>query len=187
MYNETRKFLSHVVRQKAIWTDGELWTSVAVATAFGFWMHHDPSVMTGISQQLGDILTVSGIVFGFIMTTLALYADVSTGWSREKRVQRVVGKIFDWQVLSVATLMAQMGYLIVLRLVDGRVNFGLNCRPLWYAILVFLTVYAALQIWNHTLIAWWAFRDPTKLEPKPEKKQETPIVQVPPEEQYVDR
>jgi hypothetical protein len=168
MYKETGQFLLHIVRQRSIFKDGELYTSLAVGILFGCWMHHDPSVITGISQQLSDILTVSSIVFGFIMTTLALYAEVTNGWSRDKKVQRVTGKIIDWQVWTIASLMAQIGFLIILRLVDGRINLGLNCRPVWYAILVFLSVYAALQIWNQTLIAWWAFMDPSKLEKKPE-------------------
>ena len=179
MYKETGKFLLHIVHQKAIWKDGELWTSLVVSLGMGVWMYLNPDVVVGISQQLGDILTVSSIVFGFIMTTLALYAELSSGWSREPGVLRVVGKIFDWQVWSVLCLIVQMAYLVALRLCDGRVNFVPHTRPVWYAILVFLTVYAGLQIWNHTLIAWWAFRDPSKLEKKEDRQDH-------PHEEYAD-
>jgi vacuolar-type H+-ATPase subunit I/STV1 len=168
MYKETRIFLWQILRQKAIWKDGELWTSLVVAAAACWWFHRSPDAIDGLKQQLSDILTISSIVFGFVMTTLALFAEVTTGWSKEPKVKRVVGKIFDWQTWSVLCLMLQMAYIVAIRLADGRINLGLNCRPLWFAMLVFATIYAGCQVWNHTLTIWWAFRDPSKLEP-PEK------------------
>jgi hypothetical protein len=172
MYKETGKFLLHISRQKAVWKDGELWTSAAISFGMGYWVHRDPTVADGIKDQLGDILTISSIIFGFVITTLALYAEVTSGWSKEQKVRRVIGKIVDWQVWSVLCLMVQIGYIIALRLVDGRINLGLHCRPLWFGILTFLTAYAGFQIWNHTLVVWWAFRDPSKLETKQESPKE---------------
>ncbi|MDP9175472.1 MAG: hypothetical protein M3O30_16645 [Planctomycetota bacterium] len=165
MYKESGKFLLHIARQKAIWKDGELWTSLAISVGAWWWMDRNNSIIAGIREQFGDILTVSSILVGFVMTTLVFYGEVASGWSKKKKVRNVANKIVDWQVWSVLCLLAQLAYTIFLHIVDGRVNLNLGWRPLWFAILVFLTVYSALQILNHVLIIWWAFRNSSRLEP----------------------
>jgi len=168
MYKEAATFLKHIARQKPIWKDGELGTAFVISVAFGFIMHQCPALIDGIKEQFSDILTVSSIVFGFLMTTLVFYVEMATGWSKDAKVRQVANKIVDWQVWSILCLLAQLAYAMALHAVDGRVNFGLNGRAIWFAILVFLTAYPGFQLINHTLIIWWTHRNVAKLERKPE-------------------
>jgi hypothetical protein len=164
MYKELSIFAWRIARQRTIWTDGELATSVILGVGVGFWMKRDPTLIEGVRAHFSDILTISSIVFGFVMTTLVFYVDVARGWKRTKRVRNAAGKIIDWQVWSIVCLIAQIVFTIALRAVDGRVHLGWGSRPIWYGILVFLSAYCGLQLLNHTMVIWWTFQNSTRLE-----------------------
>lgn len=164
MYKELGTFVSHIVRQKAIWKDGELWTAVVGGFAGGVVFYSSPAVMDSIKGHFSDSLTITSIVFGFVLSTLTFYISAASNWKQEDRVAKVAQKLVDWHVWTVLCMLLLIGYTVALWAVDRMDTQVLGLRGLTYAVLVFINLYVACQILNHTLTLWWVYNKRSTLE-----------------------
>lgn len=169
MYKELATFALHVARQKQIWKDGELWTAVFISAATAVWFNADPVVMTKLRHHFGDILTVTSIIFGFVLTALTFYIDSAGSWSRDAKVRSVGQKLVDWHTWSILCILALLGYVIALWAVSDIIESQI-VSVIAYSFLVFLALYSGFQIVNHTLTIWWVFQARDKLEGKSSPK-----------------
>lgn len=158
MYSEINEFLSSVFHDRAYLKDGELWTALGLGLGTGLWCYLDSSAITGIRAHFGDLLSVTSIIFGFVLTTLFFYVQAAGSWADEPRVKKVAERLVDWHVWTIFCLLFQVGYILILW------SFGKsNVMPHWllsilYGFLAFLVSYSGFQILNHTLTVRWAFR-----------------------------
>ena len=166
MYKELGSFLWCVLRQKSMWKDGELWTAAAGGIASWFWFRHDPSPMDGMREHFADLLTITSIVFGFVMTTLVFYVQAASTWSKDSKVKTVATRIIDWHVWTILCMLAQIALTVALMAARSFPKLGPKLLTAGYSLLIFLTLYCAFQIVNHTLTIWWAFRRSSNFEGK---------------------
>jgi len=163
MYYELRKFGRHVLFQKSIWKDGELWTAVAGGVAAFFWFGDDPAMIEKVRQHFGDLLSATSIVFGFALAALLFYIQAAAAWAKDAKVASVADKIVDWHVWTIVCMLFLIGYLLGLWFfgvyLDNRSNLAYGL----YAFLLFQLLYCGLQILNHTLTVWWSFRERGRL------------------------
>lgn len=158
MYHELGEFVSKVVRDRFIWKDGEFWTALVIGTGVGVWCHCDDAAIIGIRTHFGDLLSVTSIVFGFVLTTLFFYVQAAGSWADDAKVRRVAQRLVDWHVWTIFSLLVSIGYILVLWCFVKP-----DWWPKWvlvvsYGILGFLVSYSGFQIVNHTLTVRWAFR-----------------------------
>jgi hypothetical protein len=158
LYRELAIFTRQVAFQKSIWKDGDLWTSVVAAAAMFFWMRSDVSVMNALRDHFSDALTFSSIILGFALTTLVFYLPLVSEWRKTPAVQRAAERIIDWHVWTVLWVFLQIVLTVLVALTDGRVHPGIGARPFAYAAVVFTSIYASLQLVNHSLTIWWVFK-----------------------------
>ena len=114
MYQELARFLGHITRQTSLWKDGELWTAVIGGIVCGLWFYFEPSLISRVRQNFGQLLSAAQIAFGFILAVLALYIQAIAAWSDEPEVRRVARKIIDWHVWTILCFLILIGYLGVL-------------------------------------------------------------------------
>ncbi len=158
MYYEIREFISKAVQDRVLWKDGEFWTALAVGAGIGVWCHFDADMITGIRSHFGDLLNVTGIVFGFVLTTLFFYVQAAGSWADDPKVKRVAERLVDWHVWTIFSLLMLIAYILFLW-VFAKPGSWPNCLLcVCYGILGFLVSYAGFQIVNHTLTVRWAFR-----------------------------
>jgi hypothetical protein len=166
MYKELLSFTRDVLRTRAIWRDGELWTAALGGLVAGAWLAWNPAVVAAVREHFGDILTVASIIFGFVMTTLVFYVQAASSWSKDERVRNVALKLIDWHVWTVVCLLALIGYIVFL----WACGMSLPQGPWWigveYGLLTFLCLYCGFQILNHALTVRWTFRRSQDLEGK---------------------
>jgi hypothetical protein len=163
MYRELGGFVGRVLAQKAVWKDGELWTSVAGAVAAYFWFRHDPCMIGRVRGHFDDLLSATSIVFGFALAALLFYIQAAAAWSRDERVAKVADKIVDWHVWTIVCLLFLLGYLVGLWSMGVYLDNGSALAFGLYALLTFQLLYCGLQILNHTLTVWWSFRSRAQL------------------------
>ena len=171
MYREIGEFVRNVGGDKRLWKDGEFWTAVILGIGAGVWFHRDATVIVDIRSHFGDLLSVTSIVFGFILTTLFFYIQAAGTWSSEPRVKAVAESLVDHHVWTVVSHLVLIGYILFLW-VFGRPTWWSPCElALSYGVLVFLVAYCGFQILNHILTVRWSFLRRQKLlapnEPKP--------------------
>lgn len=158
MYYEFGVFVRHVLFQKSIWKDGELWTAVAGGVAAYFWFRHDPAMIEKVRQHFGDLLSATSIVFGFALAALLFYIQAAAAWAKDAKVAHVADRIVDWHVWTIICMLFLLCYLLGLWsfgvYLDNRSNLAYGL----YALLGFQLLYCGLQILNHTLTVWWSFR-----------------------------
>ena len=164
MYRETRVFVWHIIRQKAIWKDGELWTAVLLSIASAFWVYHHNSVVARVRSHFGDLLTVASIIFGFVLSTMVFYVQAAAAWSREEGVQKVADKLLDWHVWTIFSLLSLIGYVIVLWALGPVIGKQPFLLAVEYGLLSFSVLYCGFQILNHTLTLWWVFHKRSRFE-----------------------
>lgn len=166
MYHELGVFIRNVLFRKSIWTDGELWTSVAGGIASWFWFCYDPTMIGKIREHLGDLLSVTSIVFGFALAALLFYIQAAAAWAKDAKVAGVAEMIVDWHVWTIICMLFLIGYMLGLWslgvYLDNQSRFAIGL----YAFLVFLLLYCGMQILNHTLTIWWSFRTRDRIYPK---------------------
>lgn len=163
MYRELAYFGRHLLCQKSIWKDGELWTAVAGGVASYFWYQHDPGVLVHIRDHFGDLLSATSIVFGFALAALLFYIQAAAAWAKDEKVERVAEKIVDWHVWTILCMLGLIAYLLALWSVTIYLDHTSAAAFGLYAFLTFLLLYCGLQILNHTLTIWWSFRNRKKL------------------------
>jgi hypothetical protein len=166
MYHELGVFMRRVLFRKSIWTDGDLWTAVAGGIAAWFWFRHDPVVIGKMREHFGDLLSATSIVFGFALAALLFYIQAAAAWAKDTKVDRVADMIIDWHVWTIVCLLFLIGYMLGLWSLGIYLNNQLRLASGLYAFLVFQIIYCGLQILNHTLTVWWAFRTRDRINPK---------------------
>lgn len=158
MYYELSMFMRRVLFRKSIWIDGEIWTALIGGTAAWFWFNHDPVMISRIRGHFDDLLSVTGIIFGFALAALLFYIQAAAAWAKDTRVSKVAEMIIDWHVWTVMCLLFLIAYVLGLWALgiylDNSSRFAIGL----YSFLVFQILYCGLQILNHTLTVWWAFR-----------------------------
>lgn len=158
MYCELYIFVRKAAKNKNLWKDGDLWTSVVITGLVYAWMRVDPSIVDGLRSHFSDVLTFSSIIMGFVLTTLIFYLPIVSEWRSTPAIQRAAESIIDWHVWTVLWVFMQIVITIVVVAADGRVPLGIGARPIAYAMVVFASVYAGLQLLNHALTVWWVFQ-----------------------------
>jgi len=166
LYSEFSHFCRRVVSQKAVWTDGELWTAIGGATISYGWFVYDPSVIYRIRMHFEDLLNATSIVFGFGLAALLFYIQAAAEWSKNKNVARVAESIVDWHVWTIICLLILIGYILGLWSLGIYLRNESKITVSLYALLVFQLLYCGFQILNHTLTVWWSFRNRDKLQGK---------------------
>src|SRR5437867_3094536 len=149
MYKELGVFIRHIACRKAIWKDGELWTAAIGAVVAGFWFYYQPQVIVRIRSHFGDLMSVTSIIFGFVLTALIFYIQASGSWSADERVQRVAHSLVNWHVWTILCLLSLIGYVLFLWAVGPYLTQGPVSGAIQYAALAFLILYIGFQILNH--------------------------------------
>lgn len=167
MYEELDEFLLHMARQRAIWRDGELWTSLVLGSLAGSWFYLYPEAVVDFRGRLGELLTVASIIFGFVLTTLVFYIQAADAWSRDKRVGRVADKLVDWHVWTIFCLLGLIGSIVLVWICEDFLVATSLRAAVSHGLLVFLAIYCCLQILNHVLTVRWVFRNRCKLKDGP--------------------
>lgn len=163
MYRELNQFVKHMVRQPAVYRDGELWTAFVVGVAAVAFLDWRPDYITAIKKHFPEFLTVTSIIFGFVLATLTSYLSVTTSWSDEKKVRAVAEKLIDWHVWTLLWVLALLGYTVALWSFDLQLPVTGWAKPICYGLLVFLGTYVACQIINHALTLRWVSRQALRL------------------------
>lgn len=163
MYHELGVFMRRMLFRKSIWTDGELWTAVAGGVAAWFWFRNDPYIIGKIREHFGDLLSVTSIVFGFVLAALLFYIQSTAAWTKDRKVARVADMIVDWHVWTIVCMLFMIGYMLSLWSLGVYLDNKSNLAFGFYAFLVFQLFYCGLQILNHTLTVWWSFLNRAKL------------------------
>ncbi len=158
MYHEVGEFISKVVRDRVLWKDGEFWTALAIGAGVGLWCRCDATAIPGIRSHFGDLLSVTSIVFGFVLTTLFFYVQAAGSWADDPKVKRVAERLVDWHVWTIFSLLLLVGYILVLWSFAKPGSWPNVVLEVCYGILGFLVSYSGFQIVNHTLTVRWAFR-----------------------------
>ena len=188
MYRELFEFLGATAFQKAIWKDGEIWTSGIVGILGGVWIYNDVAVAEFIRTNFANILTVASIIFGFVMSTLVFYLQAALTWSKEARVQRVADKLIDWHIWTVLWLVFLIAYTIALWVFDHFVKMNAAFLGITFGFHVFVATYSGTQILNHVLTIRWVFRKRAQLVDRPLQPAPNlpPAQDVPPVPEGVD-
>ena len=163
MYKELSTFLNQIVRKRAIWKDGELWTALIVAVSAYIWMVFDSTVVGKIRLHFGELLSVTSIVFGFALAALLFYIQAAGAWVSDGNVVRIAKKIVDWHVWTLVCLLSLIAYIICLWALGTYIDNNSQLTRILHTVLVFNTVYVGLQILNHTLTIWWTFQSRDRL------------------------
>ncbi|QDT79196.1 hypothetical protein Mal35_26510 [Gimesia maris] len=158
MYSEIKEFLSSALCDRALWKDGEFWTALGVGIGTGCWCFVDSSAIPGIRTHFGDLLSVTSIVFGFVLTTLFFYVQAAGSWADDPRVARVAERLVDWHVWSIFCLLFQIGFILILWAFAKPNIMSQAWLSVCYGFLGFLVSYSGFQILNHTLTVRWSFR-----------------------------
>lgn len=158
MYKELGEFAWNVGFDRRLYKDGEFWTAVVVAAAMGAWFHLDPTWIGRIRGHFGDLLSVTSIVFGFVLSTLFFYIQAAGTWSKDKKVAAVANSLVDHHVWTVVSLLAFLGYIVLLWAFGTDRFFSTHWLTGLYTLLVFLGCYCGLQILNQVLTVRWAFK-----------------------------
>ena len=157
MYREIGEVVKNVGSDKRLWRDGEFWTALLLGIGAGVWFYIAPSMIIDIRSHFGDLLSVTSIVFGFILTTLFFYIQAAGTWSNEPRVKAVAESLVDHHVWTVVSHLVLIGYILFLW-VFGRPDWWSLCAlAATYGVLVFLVAYCGFQILNHILTVRWSF------------------------------
>ena len=163
MYSELAAFLVHIAKQRSLWKDGELWTAVAGSVVCGAWFYYEPQLVARVRANFANLLIAAQIVFGFVLSTLALYIQAMAVWSTDVRVKAVARRIIDWHVWTVVCLLGLTAYTYTLWVFGRELHHGPIVEAVEYAFLAFLVLYCGGQILNHTLTVWWAFTNSDRL------------------------
>jgi hypothetical protein len=163
MYKELGVFARHILFQRSIWKDGDIWTSIIGGVASYFWFKHDPLVIPKIQNHFGDLLSATSIVFGFALAALLFYIQTAATWNKDENVSKVADKIVDWHVWTIVCMLFLICWIFGLWMMTAYFKGKPCLLSILYAILVFQTLYCGFQILNHTLIVWWTFKRRTRL------------------------
>lgn len=158
MYHELGEFLRHMGHRQKLWKDGELWTALVLGGLAGWLFYCDSATIETVRDKFGELLTVTSIIFGFVLTTLIFYIQAAGEWSRDPRVSRVAEKLVDWHVWTVMCLLVLVGLIILLWFAKGFFTAGTIRPAVSHAAFVFLASYCSFQIINHVLTVRWVFR-----------------------------
>jgi len=177
MYREIGEFIKNVGTDKRLWKDGEFWTALVLGIAAGAWFYYMPTVIADIRSHFGDLLSVTSIVFGFILTTLFFYIQAAGTWSNEPRVKAVAESLVDHHVWTVVSHLLLIGYILFLWVFGRPAWWNVSMLAVSYGLLVFLVAYCGCQILNHILTVRWSFlRRQRLLAPNEPRQSETPVV-----------
>lgn len=163
MYKEIIRFARHILTQKSLWKDGELWTAFFFSIVSFFYFYHDQSIIAKIRGHFNDLLTVTSIIFGFIFTALIFYVQAAGTWADDEKIQKVSHKIIDWHVWTIINLIFLIAYIIILWCLGHLALKNVFWNAILYAVLIFLTLYIIFQILNHILTVWWVFKNKDRL------------------------
>jgi hypothetical protein len=189
MYREIGEFIKSVGSDKRLWKDGEFWTALVLGVGASVWFFNAPTVIIDIRTHFGDLLSVSSIIFGFVLTTLFFYIQAAATWSNEPRVKKVAELLVNDHVWSVSSQLVLLGYILFLW-VFGKPD----CWNRWvlavsYGALAFLLSYCGFQILNHVLTVRWAFLKWQRLQaPNPPSEGKIPAEagETPPDQKAAD-
>lgn len=157
MYREIAEFVWNVGCDRRLWKDGEFWTAVILGGGAYAWLGSDVSVIIDIRSHFGDLLSVTSIVFGFILTTLFFYIQAAGTWSSEPRVKAVAESLVDHHVWAVVSHLVLIGYILFLWVFGKPTWWSPQVLALSYSALVFLVAYCGFQILNNILTVRWSF------------------------------
>ncbi len=158
MYKEIGEFAKNVGFDSRLYKDGEFWTAVLVAIGMGVWIHFDPSWIESMRTHFGDLLSITSIVFGFVLTTLFFYIQAAGTWSKDKKVEAVATSLVDHHVWTVVSLLVLIGYIILLWTFGKAEHWNQWAMTVSYSVLIFLGCYCGFQILNQVLTVRWAFQ-----------------------------
>lgn len=178
MYREIGEFVWNVGGDKRLWKDGEFWTALILGIGAGVWFHRDAAVIIDIRTHFGDLLSVTSIVFGFILTTLFFYIQAAGTWSSEPRVKAVAESLVDHHVWTVVSHLVLLGYILFLWVFGKPDWWPRSALAVSYGVLVFLVAYCGFQILNHILTVRWSFMRRQRLLAPSEPKQAEPPVNL---------
>jgi ABC-type transport system involved in cytochrome bd biosynthesis fused ATPase/permease subunit len=164
MFKELRTFVGEIRKDRAIWKDGELWTAMLAAASSAVLLRNRPDLIPQMRAHFPDLLTTLSIVFGFALTTTALYvgsvatwsSNENSAWRQDARVRRAAERLVNWNVWAMLWIVATLTWTIFLWTVD-EYPAGDHSWPriLLYSFLVFSAFYAGGQIVNQVLTLTW--------------------------------
>jgi hypothetical protein len=157
MYHEIGEFIWNVGFDKRLWKDGEFWTAATLGVGAFVWFRTDITVIIDIRSHFGDLLSVTSIVFGFILTTLFFYIQAAGTWSNEPRVKTVAEALVDHHVWTVVSHLVLIGYILLLWVFGRPTWWNPKVLAVSYGALVFLVAYCGFQILNNILTVRWSF------------------------------
>lgn len=157
MYMQLGHYLHRMLTRKELWKDGDLWTGVVAGVGVAVWTYVDPAFGTRIRAHFAQLLTLTGIIFGFASSSLIFYAQSTASWSPAQWVQAMARKVVDWYVWTVLCLLVLLGYILVFWSALGTVQPDKRASAAGYGVLAFLVTYIGGLIINNALTIWWGF------------------------------
>ena len=121
MYYELGQFSKKVFRQKAVWISGEFFTSLIVGLAsflFFGWGDISQKYISICYDNLGNLLTVESIIFGFAMSSLLHSVQIANYWRKDGGIEKIASKIVDWTTLTVFSMLLLIVYSLLLLIFD---------------------------------------------------------------------
>ncbi len=166
MYYEIGTFAKRILSQKSIWKDGEIWTALAGGVASVTWFYCDLDAIRRVRGHFSDLLSVTSIIFGFVLAALLFYIQAATAWAKDSKVASVADKIVDRHVWTIVCMLLLIASLLGLWSLGSYLGAGRKLDAVLYGWLAFQLLYCGLQILNHTMTVWWSFRSRGTLNPK---------------------
>lgn len=170
MYREIKEFVCSAGKDSRLYKDGEFITAVVVGIVAGIWLYIDQSQIERIRAHLGELLSITSIIFGFVLATLFSYIQATTSWSKDEMVEQVAESLVDHHVWTILSLLVLIGYVLVLWTFGTSQYLGPSVLMVTYALLVFQVSYCGFQVLNQVLTIRWAFRRRHRLSQSPKNE-----------------
>jgi hypothetical protein len=174
MYHEFGQFCGVILRQRAVWLSGEFLTSLALGAGSFCFFHYvdtDSKHLGVLYGNLGNLLTVVSIIFGFASASFLYYVQIADTWKESPEVKKAANLLVDWNTLTVLCILLLMIYMTFLLVMDSLFTPGLLKESL-YAFLVFQIFYCLLQLICHSLLIWFTFRKRRNFRKESQEKQD---------------
>lgn len=128
----------------------DLVLSVLIGIVFYYVIGSDPELINRIRANFGNLLTLSGMFFGFCMTSLTFFVQAASSWKRSESIDNLGCLAVELHVWSLMTWMLIVIYTLFLW-AWGRPSGVGTALVAAYAVLVAFVAYGLLQLLSQVL------------------------------------